>query len=148
MTFPMPAAILDSLHRIKRGALVAGIVAGIACGVAAWFDPASFFSAYLSAFLFFLSIAHGCLALTMVYHLTGGAWGFLIRNILEAGMRTLPLLAILFLPVAAGVNYLLLWTDPQAVAASAELQHKQLYLNIPFFLIRAVLYFLIWLGIS
>ena len=56
----------------------------------------------------------------MVYHMTGGSWGFLIRRILEAGMRTLPLLALFFLPIALGIDYLYVWAQPDAVAASPQ----------------------------
>ena len=65
-------------------------------------SPAQFFRAYLAAYLFYLGIALGSMVLLMVYHLTGGSWGLLIRRILEAAMRTLPLLAVLFLPIACG----------------------------------------------
>ena len=68
------------------------------------------------------------MVLLMVYHLTGGSWGFLIRRILEAGMRTLPLLAVLFLPIACGIRYLYLWAQPDVVAASPKLQYQQFYL--------------------
>jgi hypothetical protein len=84
----------------------------------------------------------------MLYHLTGGAWGFLIRRVLEAGMRTLPLLAVLFIPVALGVRYLYVWARPEAVAADANLQHKQIYLNVPFFVARAVLFFAAWITVA
>src|SRR5206468_464406 len=67
---------------------------------------------------------------------------------LEAGMRTLLLLAVLFLPIAIGAGELYPWADPATVAASAELQHQQAYLNVPFFLGRAAVYFILWLGIA
>ena len=69
----------------------------------------------------------------MIYHLTGGAWGFLIRRILEASTRTLPLLAILLIPIACGLSYLYLWAQPDVVKVDEGLQHKQIYLNVPFF---------------
>src|SRR5260370_40279431 len=84
----------------------------------------------------------------MIYHLTGGAWGFLLRRILEAGSRTLPLLAILFIPIAFGVSELYLWARPDEVAASKTLQHKAIYLNVPFFCIRAALFFVLWAGLA
>jgi hypothetical protein len=84
----------------------------------------------------------------MLYYLTGGAWGFLIRRPLEAGMRTLPLLAVLFIPVGYGVGYLYLWARPEEVADIKGLQHQQIYLNVPFFWGRAVLYFVLWVGIA
>ena len=77
----------------------------------------------------------------MVYHLTGGSWGLLIRRILEAAMKTLPLLAVLFLPIACGIGYLYPWAQPDAVAASPKLQYQQFYLQPTYFWIRAAVYF-------
>jgi hypothetical protein len=80
----------------------------------------------------------------MVLHLTGGFWGLPIRRPLEAGTRTLPLLAALALPLLLGLGRLYSWTHPDLVAADAVLKSKQLYLNLPFFLIRNVIYFAVW----
>jgi hypothetical protein len=102
--------------------------------------------AYLVAYVFWLGIALGSLALLMVQHLTGGAWGMVIRRVLEGSTRTLPLMAVLFLPLVAGVRELYGWARPTVVASDALLQHKQAYLNVSFFLIRAAAYFAIWLG--
>jgi hypothetical protein len=144
----LPPAQLEQLQRLQWRSLVVGVVAVAVCIVGVFINPAQFFRAYLGAYLFFLGIAHGCFATLMIYHLTGGAWGFLIRRILEAGMRTLPLLAVLFLPIALGVGDLYIWARPDAVAASEELKHKQIYLNVPFFMARAVLYFVLWVGVA
>jgi hypothetical protein len=120
----------------------------VQCAVGAVLNPAAFFRAYLVGYLFFLGIAHGCFAVLMIYHLTGGAWGFLIRRILEAAMRTMPLLAILFLPIALGLDSLYLWARPEVVESMPELRHKAVYLNVPFFLVRAVVYFASWMVIA
>jgi hypothetical protein len=141
----LPPARLAELKRLQRWSLGVGSVCLLACTLGAFFSPTQFFRAYLAAYLFFLSIAHGCFALLMLYYLTGGAWGFLIRRVLEAGMKTLPLLAVLFLPLAFGVRYLYLWARPEIVAATPELLHKHVYLNAPFFWARAALFFLLWL---
>ncbi len=111
-----------------------GTVALSASAIGASFSPVPFFRAYLAAYLFYLGIALGSMVLLMVYHLTGGSWGFLIRRILEAGMRTLPLLAVLFLPIACGIGYLYPWAQPEAVAASPQLQYQQFYLAPTWFL--------------
>lgn len=132
---------------LQRGALVVGAVALIVCVVGAFFGPTlatQFFRAYLAAYVFCLGIGLGSLVILMIYHLTGGAWGFLVRRILEATTRTIPILAVLFIPVACGVRYLYLWTDPAKVAADWTLQYKHIYLNLPFFYCRAVLYFVLW----
>jgi hypothetical protein len=114
----------------------------------AFFSPTQFFRAYLAAYQFFLGLGLGCMAILMLYHLTGGAWGFLIRRILEAAVRTIPLLAVLFIPIACGFGYLYLWARPDEVAASPGLQHKQIYLNSPFVWGRAALFFLLWMQIG
>ncbi|MEO8349851.1 MAG: hypothetical protein ABI610_13140, partial [Acidobacteriota bacterium] len=66
----------------------------------------------------------------------------------ESGMRTLPLVAILFVPIALGVGRIYEWAHPEAVAADPILKHKSLYLNVPFFLGRAAVYFGAWLVLA
>jgi hypothetical protein len=144
----LPASRLQHLQRIQLSSLAVGALALAICVVGAFWDAAQFCRAYLYAYLMFLGIAHGCLVILMIYYLTGGAWGYLIRRILEAGMRTMPLLALLFIPVACGVFSLYLWAQPDAVAASKDLQHKAIYLNPLFFWGRAVLFFFLWVGTS
>src|ERR1044071_147535 len=61
-----------------------------------------FFRSYLIAYRFWFGMALGCLPLLMLHHLVGGTWGFVIRRILEAGTRTLPLMVILFVPILLG----------------------------------------------
>ena len=81
----------------------------------------------------------------MVQYLSGGAWGVVIRRPCEAAARTIPLLALLFLPIAFGIPWLYRWDNAGAVAADAVLAHKHTYLNAPFFLIRAAAYFAGWI---
>jgi hypothetical protein len=140
----LPAARRAELERLLLPAAGVGVVALVVCVVGAIFDPQQFFRAYLSAYLFYLGIAHGCFAILMLYYLTGGAWGFLIRRTLEAGMRTLPLLALLFAPIAWGVGYLYPWARPEEAATQAGLRHQEVYLNAGFFWFRAALFFVAW----
>jgi hypothetical protein len=106
--------------------------------------PEQFFRSYLLAFIFWLGFPLGSAAFLMVHHLTGGFWGLPIRRPLEAATRTLPLLAALALPLLVGLGRLYSWTHPDLVAADSVLKSKQLYLNLPFFLIRNVIYFAVW----
>jgi hypothetical protein len=80
----------------------------------------------------------------MLNHLTGGVWGAVIRRLLEAGARAVPLLALLFLPIALGVGRIYEWARPELVAADPILRMKQPYLNVPFFLVRAAFFFAVW----
>src|SRR5262249_21835509 len=83
----------------------------------------------------------------MMHHLTGGNWGIIIRRLLEAGATTLPIMALLFIPIVAGMHTLYPWTHSAEIAADEVLQRRHIYLNLPFFLVRLVTYFIIWLGI-
>jgi hypothetical protein len=90
----------------------------------------------------------GCLAIGMIHQLSGGAWGIVARPIVGAATRVLPILTLLFLPIVLGTGHLYEWTHADVVAADPLLQHKRPYLNIPFFLARAALYFLAWNGLA
>ena len=132
------------LARLRRPALIAGAVALALAVVGALFDRGQFFRSYLLAYLFVLNIAIGCLSILMIHHLTGGYWGLAIRRLLEAGTRTLPWLAVGFLPLALGLPYVWPWARPEA-AQDPILQQKHLYLNPAFFVIRAAVYFAVWI---
>ena len=136
------------LNRIERGALFAGGIGVVLALVGLIVDRRHFFQAYLIAYLFFFGIALGCLAILMVQYLTGGAWGAVVRRVLESATRTLPLLALLFVPLALGLPYLYEWARPDAVAHDPLLQHKHVYLNVPFFLVRTALYFAVWITVA
>jgi hypothetical protein len=84
----------------------------------------------------------------MIHHIAGGSWSAVIQRILEAGMMTLPLMALLFVPLIFGLKILYPWARPEEVAHDVVLQHKSPYLNAPFFLIRTVIYFAFWIGMA
>ena len=136
------------LAAIGRFALVVGGVAAVASLAGAYADPEQFFRSYLVAFLYWLSIALGCSALAMLHHMTRGGWGMMIRRVLEAAAGTLPLLALFFVPLLFGLDSLYPWARPDEVRASALLRHQAVYLNVPFFTIRAAVYFAIWCGFA
>jgi hypothetical protein len=136
----------EGWERLQRGCLIVGISALALCSIGAVFSRQHFFQAYLFAYLFWLGIALGCLGIIMLHNLSGGGWGVVIRRLLESGMRTLPLMALFFLPLLFGLPYLYEWARPEEVAHDALLQHKAAYLNVPFFLIRAAFYFALWVG--
>ena len=111
----------------------------------AFINRPQFFRSYLVAFLFWAGIAIGSLALLMLQHLTGGGWGLVIRRVLEAASRTLPVVALLFVPIVIGAHDLYPWTHAEEMSKTPALMQKaRLYLNLPFFIGRAVLYFAIW----
>jgi hypothetical protein len=85
------------------------------------------------------------MAIAMIHHLTGGGWGMVARRPLEAAARTLPLLTLLFVPIAvSGMQPLYSWARPDVVAQDHVIQMKTGYLNVPFFLARAAVYLVLW----
>jgi hypothetical protein len=141
----------DWPHRelIQRYALLAGAGGLLLCALGFFLDPEQFFESYLVAFNLVLALALGSLAIWMVHNLTGGFWGLVIQRWLEAASRTLPLVAVFFLPLLLGLNYLYPWTNPEGMHLPDDLhhhlKHKLAYLNVPFFVTRAVSYFAVWL---
>jgi hypothetical protein len=130
---------------IQRRALLIGAACLILLLTGAFWSLDQFFRAYLVAFTFWLGIGLGCLAILMIQYLTGGAWGVVLRRILESGSVTLAALAIMFSPILLGLHHVYPWAQPEAVVHDPILQYKRPYLNVPFFMARAASYFAIWL---
>ncbi len=148
-SFPKGETV-SPLDRIERLGFRVGAIALAAFVATGLLDLPTFSRAYLVAYWYWLGFSLGAMVLLMVQHLTGGAWGLVIRRILEAASRTLPLMAVLFLPVLLAVQFLYYpwagWTEEQ-LAANEVLHKKSLYLNVPFFAVRALVYFGAWLGL-
>jgi hypothetical protein len=143
----MNDTLRQQMDRVQIMSLVVGLAVSVAFSVGALFssDPERFLRSYLLAFLFWVGVALGCTALIMLQHLVSGGWGLIIRRLLESGTRTLPLMALLSLPILVGLPRLYIWARPEVVAADAVLQHKALYLNVPFFVGRTIFYFAVWM---
>ncbi|MGB8509602.1 MAG: hypothetical protein WCD76_14540 [Pyrinomonadaceae bacterium] len=146
-----------AINRYSSSALLVGLVALALAIVVSFVAPqehipgaVQFFRAYLVAYIFCTGLAVGSLAWLMLQHMTGGGWGLVIRRPLEAATRTIPLMALLFIPLAVSLfmhpngESLYEWSDPAKVAHDPALQHKSVYLNPLFFIIRAFIYFLVW----
>jgi hypothetical protein len=136
------------LSSLQTKALIAGGIGLGFCVFGAFSNSKQFFVSYLFSYVFWLGVALGCLGFLMVHHLTGGRWGFAVRRFYEAAIMTLPLMALLFIPICFGLRDLYLWTDPQAIEADPVLQHRSGYMNAPGFIIRAAVFFLIWIGVA
>jgi hypothetical protein len=107
-------------------------------------DPAQFAHSWLVAFSFFLSLALGALFFVLLHHIANASWSTTVRRLAENVMGTLPLFALLFVPIAFGLHDLYHWTHEDAVAHDALLRGKAGFLNVPFFLVRAGGCFAIW----
>jgi len=108
-------SIKPQLNIIQTRALVVGVAALVVCGFGASTNPAQFFQSYLLGYVFWIGLALGSFALMSLHHLVGGGWGFAIQRLLEAATRTLPLLALLFLPLFFGMKELYVWARPEVL---------------------------------
>jgi hypothetical protein len=142
------------IKTIRNRSLVVGLVASVVAIFIACANPTSFFRGYLVSYMDWLGIALGSMAIVMVRHMTGGGWGTVIRRILGAAMRTMPLMIVLFIPYAIfAVPRVYPWAMPlDSIGDPAIREHLEKhtfvlrdYLNYRGFIIRAVIYFAIWL---
>jgi hypothetical protein len=140
--------LVSALNRISRLAMITAGAAGAICAFGYVRLPERFYSAYLTAFVYWLGIALGCLVIALIHGLTGGAWGKTIRRVVEAGYETLPLLAVLFAPLWFGATFIYEWADLEFVRQNESLVRKAGYLNLVGFRSRSIVYFAIWIGIT
>jgi hypothetical protein len=137
-----------STNSFQGRAFIAGGVLLLGLLVTLFLNPAQFFRAYLVGWTFWTGIAVGSLALLMLQHLTGGGWGLVIRRVLEAATRTLPFMAVLFIPIILGSHSLYEWTHQEELAQHPAVQFKAGYLNLPLFTVRAAVYFGVWIALA
>jgi len=147
MEFTAPEVV----NTIYQRSLGVGFLFGFLSLLAAFLKPTreQFFHSYLLGFMLWLGVTLGSMAFLMIQHLTGGRWGMVIRRQLEAAMKTLPLMAVLFLPIAAaGMPHLYgTWLNPDP-RNKHLVELSQSYLTRSGYIGRAVIYFAIWLGIA
>jgi hypothetical protein len=139
---------LSQLDRWKKGFLGIGIVFLVLGAIAGARHSEGFFVSYLFAYVFWFGLTLGCFNAAMIHYLTGGRWGNVTRRFLEAGFMTLPLMALLFVPLLFGLHELYPWAKPESVAADKILQQKAGYENATGFLLRTVLFFVVWISIA
>jgi hypothetical protein len=137
------------VKKMSQRSLIVGIVFGIGAIALAFTEPQEFFRGYLLGFMCWLGLALGSMAILMIRHLTGGGWGTVIRRILGAAMRTLPLLALLFIPLLFGIHRIYIWAMPLSNIPDVHFREHlekltRTYLSLGFFIGRAVFYFAVW----
>ena len=112
---------VPALARLQQRGLMLAVVGLVAGAIGAFIDREQFFQSWLIGFLFCLGMTLGCLGLLMLQHLSGGQWGMVGRRVFEAAARTLPLLALFFIPVVFALPTLFMWALPDVVASDVTL---------------------------
>jgi len=119
-----------------------GCIGLAASAIGAIFDLPHALQSYLLAFVYWNGLSLGALGLLLLQYVTGGEWGRAIRRTVEAASLNLPIMALFSIPVFAGISRIFVW----AVHPSARVNTD--YLNAPFVIVRAIIYFAIWSVLS
>lgn len=140
----------EGVEKLGRIGLSAAAVGAILCVAGFATAREQLFRSYLTGYMWMLGFVAGSLALLLLHHLTRGAWGVMIRRVLEAAASplTLGFAIVAFLPVVLGMRSLYEWTHADVVKADKVLSSKTWWLNEPFFLARSAGYLALWLLLS
>src|SRR5919108_4644235 len=133
-----------SWNRLPMIGAACAVLGGVICAILGAGNPKQFFFSWLVSFMFFLSLALGALFYVLTQYAAQGGWGIVLRRIAETVFATIPVMAALFLPVLLGLHDLYEWSHADAVERDALLRWKAPFLNVSFFVIRAVIYFGAW----
>lgn len=109
-----------------------GIISGD--GTRAW-------QALLVNFLFFAGLAHAGVAISAILQATCARWGRSLKRLSEATAAFLPVAFILLLVLLAGITNWAPWV-------SEPVEARRLWLNVPFFVARQTLLFVLLSGLS
>jgi hypothetical protein len=136
-------------NRTHRNRALIVLAAALLLCVIAWiFSPAHFYRAYLFGYFFWLNLSLGAMAIVMLHHLVGGAWGIAVRRLGEAAFMTLPLMAVLFIPIAIGFKHLYPWANEAIWRGDAILEHRRPWFSVGAVLARAVGCFVVWIVLA
>jgi hypothetical protein len=132
------------LDRLRALALGVGGIALIIWAIGAYFNTEQALRSWLLGFIFWGGIGIGCLGVLMLQYLTGGAWGVVIRRMLEAGSRTLPLIILMFIPLAIGVYTRNFYEWTHLPPTDPVMEHRGIYMTPWFWIVRSAIYFAVW----
>ena len=133
-----------SWNRLPVIGAVLAVAGAAVCAMLGLSNPKQVYFSWLVSFMFFLSLGLGALFFVLIQYAAQGGWGIALRRIGETTFVTIPVMAALFLPVLLGLHDLYEWSHAEALEHDALLRWKEPFLNVPFFLIRAALYFGLW----
>ncbi len=148
MEFKQQSFTLNGTGLAEKLAFIIGGISIALSAVAFFVNPGQFYFSWLVAFVFWTSIALGGLFFTLIHHLTGATWSVVVRRFFEVLMTNMPFLLLMAIPVFFGMHELYHWSHADAVSHDHLLQHKAVFLNVPFFIIRTLVYFTIWIVLT
>ena len=147
----MTPAGRDWRRILMRGGAALTAAGAVACLAGAILDPKRAAASYLAVYAAAMGVAVATLLLFMIVELSGGLWFAGLRRHAEAVIATLPVLAVLFIPVLLSARVVYPWlAAPDAIPPSLvdAVRAKRAYLSPGFSLARAIVYWLAWIGLG
>ncbi len=134
---------LSISFKIITGILIATGLASIVFGFLQ--DPGRTWANYLVNNYYFFSVAMGGIFFFVIQYISQAGWSAGFKRVPEAMMAWLPFAAVFFLLIYFGTHNLYHWSHSEAVAEDNLLTHKSPFLNVPFFFIRMLFFFILWI---
>lgn len=120
---------------IGAGAFIIGIIS----------DQETTWASYLITNYYFFSLAMGGAFFYVIQSISQSGWSSAFKRVPEAMMAYIPFAALFFLLLYFGIHDIYHWSHAEAVASDPLLQHKSLFLNVPFFMVRIIIFFALWI---
>ena len=145
-SLPTEPLLLPANHLIRKLPVIGAVLAVLGIGGALAFGGELRAFSYLTGYIFWLGVALGALFFVLVFNLARASWNIALRRIVENMAMTLPMLAVLFIPVLYFMGDLYHhWLHPEG---DPILEGKAAYLHVTFFLVRTAMYFVFWCGMA
>jgi len=117
----------------------------VICAAMYWLWPRILLQAHLMAVVLWTGVSIGALMLLMLHRLVGGKWGLLLRPSLVAAVQPFWFLALAFIPILLQLKVLYPWANWDRTTTDAHLLAKARYLDPSMFLLRAAVYWALWI---
>ncbi len=131
---------------LSRTLLRVAAASGILTLIGVFLAPDRTWPNILVATLMAVVLALGCQLFLAFRGVTSAGWSTVFKRVPEAAVRMLPFIApVMLLVLVGGMSVLFEWSHADVVAADPILASKTAWLNVPFFLTRAVFVFAVWI---
>ena len=130
--------------KLKYVAIILVFIGVVTLSFGFYFKPEKTWANLLLNNYYFISIAIGATFFYAIQYITQSGWSAQFQRIPLALGSYIPIAGILILFLFFGMNSIYHWSLPDAAVHDAIIEHKSPYLNIPFFFIRIIIFFSLW----
>lgn len=138
------------MTRVERNSMIAGIIGLALFVIGVLLEPRQALTSYVFAYATVFTIVLGALMQLMMSQVTGARWFTVMRRIALGISGAMPAVVVLALPLFIGVPAIYSWASPATLphATQSLVERKVAWLNVPFFVVRGVVYLAAWVLID